>query len=68
MPKTIRKNDTVNYMTHDGQQVDAKVTNVDNQDQADLIIYHQGVAPTVVNNAARATTEPPAVGTWHKEA
>ena len=68
MPKTIRKNDTVNYMTHDGQRVNARITNVDTQDQADLVIYHQAVGPTVVNNATRATTIPPAVGTWTKEA
>lgn len=68
MPKTVRVGDTVNYVTHDGQRITAEITNVDTQDQVDLILYHQAAAPTVAANVARATTFPPAVGTFTKEA
>lgn len=68
MPRTVRVGDTVSYMTHDGQQITAEITAVTSQDDIDLILYHQDVAPTVAANVARATTWPPAVGTFHKEA
>ena len=70
MPKTVRAGDTVTYRHSATHYTTAEITNVDTQDQVDLAYYHHSntSARVVVNNAARGTTTPIAVGTWRKEA
>jgi hypothetical protein len=66
MPRTVRVGDTVNYVLPTGNETTAEVTVVTTQDQVDIVFYNPQRRTFAA--VARATTTPPAPGTFHEEA